>query len=91
MNQAKLFENQYLQAEGKRRYGRSQHYHHVSRLDNPESFMGERMVFSTIIEMLSNVSFVTALKRDALSPPTMTSLYRKPFGNPQSSKVDPID
>lgn len=58
MNQAKLFENEYLykKESKRRRYGRSQHYHYVADVRAYETFSGTRMVFSSIIEMLSNVS-----------------------------------
>lgn len=63
MNQAKLFENEFLyRSESKsRRYGRSQHYHYVANVEAYETFSGTRMVFSSIIEMLSNVSLCSRI------------------------------
>lgn len=56
MYQAKLFENQDTK-NGVRRYGCSVHYHYVSENANStETNNGQRMVQSTMTEMLANVS-----------------------------------
>eukprot|EP00752_Nemacystus_decipiens_P003816 g3511.t1 len=55
MYQAKLFENQHTK-NGRRRYGLSMHYHHVSKYANStETNGGQRMVQSTMMEMLANI------------------------------------
>lgn len=79
MNQAKLFENEYLYKTDSRRrkYGRSQHYHYVADVHSYETFSGTRMVFSSIIEMLSNVSMCSwSLKG---SPRFLVYLTKPPF------------
>lgn len=37
-------------------YGCNQHYHYVSKSDNWTAYNGEKVVHSTLMEMLSNVS-----------------------------------
>ena len=57
MYQAKLFENEQTTAVGHRQYGSSQHFHYVfTGTTHPKSYDGARMVHSTLMEMLANVS-----------------------------------
>lgn len=66
MYQAKLFENQNTK-DGVRKYGSSVHYHYVSEYANStETNNGQRMVQSTMTEMLANVSRPYSAPSDGL-------------------------
>lgn len=73
MYQAKLFENQDTR-RGVRIYGASVHYHYVSTdADGEETKGGERMVQSTMTEMIANVGrriecFEVLYRQDAAVP-----------------------
>lgn len=55
MYQSKLYENQTTRG-GKRWYGGSQHFHYMTSNSSAEAYSGAKMVHSTMIEMISNVS-----------------------------------
>ena len=67
MYQSKLYENQNTRG-GKRWHGGSQHFHYMTRNSSVEASSGAKMVYSTMTEIISNVShqYISASSHEVL-------------------------